>query len=436
MFVAKFHLHQMDTDLVHDWAEDYVLSVSDRLQTLAEIRTKAVMNRLEKVLDAFAAERVSTHHFASASGYGHGDKGREVLDKVFARVLGAEKAAVRLQFVSGTHAIASALFGVLRPGESMLSVTGRPYETLEEVIGLRGSGHGSLTEFGINYEELSLAHEGTIDWTGLEKALERPRGIVFIQRSCGYSWRNALSIDLIGEICKRVHRKQPETVCFVDNCYGEFVEDREPTEVGADLIAGSLIKNLGGTIVPTGGYLAGRLELVEKACCRLTAPGIGSDGGTCFDLNRLVLQGLFLAPQMVAEALIGADLVACVFEELGFSVNPSFGETRSDIIQGVCLKSPEALKVVCRSFQACSPIGAYLEPIPASMPGYEADLVMAGGTFIDGSTSEFSADAPFRPPYNIFVQGGTHRAHIKIALIRALSDLVKAGFLDLPQTGE
>ena len=402
----------------------------------AEARTAAVEQRLQRVLDALAAERVGTQHFASLTGYGHGDQGREVVDRVFARVLGAEAAAVRMQFVSGTHAIAAALFGVLRPGDRLLSITGRPYDTLEEVIGLRGEGQGSLAEFGVVYDELPLSINGSVDQEALDQALEQPCRMVLIQRSCGYSWRPSVTVEQIGALCSRIHARQPGCVVFVDNCYGELVQDQEPPDVGADLIAGSLIKNLGGTIAPTGGYVAGRADLVEQACCRLTAPGIGSEGGTGFDLQRLVLQGLFLAPQMVAEALIGADLVAGVFERLGFPVNPAPGAVRSDLIQAVRLGSPEALKLVCRAFQAASPIGAYLDPVPAAMPGYASDLVMAGGTFIDGSTSEFSADAPLREPFNLFVQGGTHRAHIRLALNRALCALDAAGLINLPQTGE
>lgn len=403
---------------------------------MAAVRTAAVEQRLQRVLDAFAAERLGTQHFASLTGYGHGDQSREVIDRVFARVLGAEAAAVRLQFVSGTHAIASALFGVLRPGDRLLSITGRPYDTLEEVIGLRGTGQGSLREFGILYEELPLLPDGSIDLQALDRALLRPVRMVLIQRSCGYSWRPAIAVDEIGALCNRIHGQQPGCVCFVDNCYGEFVEEREPTHAGADLIAGSLIKNLGGTIAPTGGYVAGRADLIEMACCRLTAPGIGSAGGTGFDLQRLLLQGLFLAPQMVSEALIGADLVAAVFRKLGFAVNPAPGVPRSDLIQAVCLGSAEALKIVCRAVQASSPIGAYLDPVPASMPGYASDLVMAGGTFIDGSTSELSADAPLREPFNLYFQGGTHRSHVRIALVNALTALFAAGLIDLPQTGK
>jgi cystathionine beta-lyase family protein involved in aluminum resistance len=408
------------------WAAERVAAAQVRIAPLAERHTAAVQRRLERVLDAFAAERVGVQHFASVSGYGHGDQGREVLDRVFARVLQAEAAAVRLQFVSGTHAIAAALFGVLRPGDRLLALTGRPYDTLEQVIGLRGSGQGSLAEFGITYDELELLSDGGIDWNGLAAALDQPTRMVLIQRSCGYSWRPSLAVAEIGRLVERVKAIQPDCLVFVDNCYGELVQELEPPAAGADLIAGSLIKNLGGTIAPTGGYVAGRAELVEQACCRLTAPGIGSEGGTSFDLNRLLFQGLFLAPQMVAEALIGTELVAQVFSDLGFATNPAPGAERSDGIQAVRLGSPELLKAVCRAFQAASPIGAYLDPVPAPMPGYASELVMAGGTFIDGSTSEFSADAPLREPYVLYVQGGSHRAHIAVALERALTALAEA----------
>jgi cystathionine beta-lyase family protein involved in aluminum resistance len=403
-----------------------VAAALERLAPVAAARTAAVRPRLARVLEAFAAERLGVHHFASVSGYGHGDLGREVLDRVFARVLQAEAAAVRLQFVSGTHAITAALFGVLRPGDRLLALTGRPYDTLEEVIGLRGSGQGSLAEFGITYDELPLTAAGEVDEAGLEDALAPETRMVLIQRSCGYSWRPSLSVATIGRLCERVKALRPDCLCFVDNCYGELVQDQEPTAVGADLIAGSLIKNLGGTIAPTGGYVAGRRELVEMACCRLTAPGIGSEGGTGFDQYRLLFQGLFLAPQMVAEALIGADLVAEVFAGLGYGVNPAAGAERSDVIQAVRLGDPDRLIAVCRAFQRCSPVGAYLDPVPAPMPGYASDLVMAGGTFIDGSTSEFSADAPLREPWVLYAQGGTHHGHVALALERALAALAEA----------
>jgi cystathionine beta-lyase family protein involved in aluminum resistance len=380
----------------------------------------AVQQNLKKVLDAFRHYRVGVHHFASVSGYGHDDLGRQTLDQVFARVMGAEAAAVRVQFVSGTHAIACCLFGVLRPGDEMLAVVGAPYDTLEEVIGLRGQHQGSLKDFGIDYRELALTPEGTVDWRVLGQAVGKNTRLVLIQRSCGYSWRPSLSIAEIEKIIQLVKHQNPDTICFVDNCYGEFVEDREPPAVGADLIAGSLIKNPGGTIVTAGGYVAGRADLVEAAACRLTSPGIGSSGGATFDQNRLLFQGLFLAPQMVGEAMKGNHLTAYVFHQLGYPVNPQPMAPRRDVIQAVKLGSPEKLVAFCRAIQKHSPIGSYLDPVPAEMPGYESQLVMAGGTFIDGSTSEFSADGPLREPYIAFCQGGSHWTHVAIALEAAI----------------
>ena len=375
-----------------------------------------VKHNVKKVLEALAKERVGVHHFSSVSGYGHGDLGRETLDRVFAEVMATEAAAVRVQLVSGTHAIACALFGVLRPGDEMLAVAGKPYDTLEEVIGLRESASGSLKEFGIHYRELPLTANGTLDWEGLTTAVTDNTRLVLIQRSCGYSWRESLSIEDIKEIVATVKKQNPDTICFVDNCYGEFVETEEPPAVGADLIAGSLIKNPGGTIVTAGGYLAGRKSLVEAACCRLTAPGIGSEGGATFDQNRLLFQGLFLAPQMVGEAIKGTHLASYVFHELGYPVNPLPKTPRRDVIQGIKLGSKEKLLAFCRALQQQSPVGSYLDPVPAQMPGYESELVMAGGTFIDGSTSELSADGPLREPYLVFMQGGTHWTHCAIAL--------------------
>ena len=410
------------------WAADQLALALARTAPMAEQRRAGIKPRLQRVLDAFAAERLGVHHFASVSGYGHGDLGREVLDRVFARVLQAEAAAVRLQFVSGTHAIAAALYGVLRPGDRLLALTGRPYDTLEEVIGIRGEGQGSLAEFGVAYDELDLLPDGSVDEAGIAEALAQPTRMVLIQRSCGYSWRPSLTVAQIGRLVERVKAVQPGCLVFVDNCYGELVELQEPTAVGADLMAGSLIKNLGGTIAPTGGYVAGREELVEQACCRLTAPGIGSEGGTGFDLHRLLFQGLFLAPQMVTEALLCAELTAAVFDGLGYAVKPLVGGVRSDVIQAVRLESPEPLKAVCRAFQTCSPVGSYLDPIPAPMPGYASELVMAGGTFIDGSTSEFSADGPLREPYVLYAQGGTTQAHAELALERALLALAESHY--------
>ncbi len=379
-----------------------------------------VKENLKKVLTAFRNYRVGVHHFAGVSGYGHDDLGRQTLDQVFAEVMGAEAAAVRVQLVSGTHAIACCLFGVLRPGDEMVSVVGAPYDTLEEVIGVRGQGQGSLQEFGIDYRQLELTADGTIDWQALKTAIGQDTRLVLIQRSCGYSWRPSLSIADIEKIVQCVKQQNPNTICFVDNCYGEFIEDKEPPAVGADLVAGSLIKNPGGTIVTAGGYIAGKAELVEAATCRLTAPGIGSSGGATFEQNRLLFQGLFLAPQMVGEAIKGTHLTAYIFDQLGYLVNPKPMAPRRDVIQAIQLGSPEKLITFCRAIQQYSPIGSYLDPVPAQMPGYESQLVMAGGTFIDGSTSEFSADGPLRDPYIVFCQGGTHWTHVAIALEAAI----------------
>ncbi len=379
-----------------------------------------VKENLDRVLQSFRNHRVGTHHFSSVSGYGHDDLGRETLDKVFAELMGAAAAVVRVQFVSGTHAIACALYGVLRPGDEMLAVVGAPYDTLEEVIGVRGSGQGSLRELGVSYRELPLTAEQQVDWVALAQAVRPETKLVHIQRSCGYAWRASLSIEEIGRIIAIVKQQNPDTICFVDNCYGEFIENCEPPAVGADLIAGSLIKNPGGTIVTSGGYVAGRADLVEAAACRLTAPGIGSAGGATFEQNRLLFQGLFLAPQMVGEAKKGNHLTAYVFDKLGYPVNPAPFAPRRDVIQAIKFGSPEKLTAFCRSIQKFSPIGSYLDPIPAAQPGYEDQLIMAGGTFIDGSTSEFSADGPLREPYIAFCQGGTHWTHVAIALEEAL----------------
>ncbi|MBD2267833.1 methionine gamma-lyase family protein [Anabaena sp. FACHB-1391] len=379
-----------------------------------------VKHNLKRVLDAFRDHRVGAHHFAGVSGYGHDDLGRETLDQVFAQVMSAEAAVVRVQFVSGTHAIACALYGVLRPGDEMLAVVGSPYDTLEEVIGLRGQGQGSLLDFGIKYRQLELTDQGKIDWQNLTTSITDNTKLVLIQRSCGYSWRPSLSIADIEKIVYIVKQQNPHTICFVDNCYGEFIETQEPTHIGADLIAGSLIKNPGGTVVSAGGYIAGRSQLVEAAACRLTAPGIGSQGGATFDQNRLLFQGLFLAPQMVGEAMKGTYLTGYVFDKLGYPVNPPPLAPRGDVIQAIKLGSAKKLIAFCKAIQQHSPIGSYLNPIPDDMPGYESQVVMAGGTFIEGSTLELSADGPLREPYVVYCQGGTHWTHVSIALQAAI----------------
>ncbi len=388
-------------------------------------RSNDLYLKLQKILNIFHDEKLSTTHFNGATGMGLDDISREKIDNIYAKLFQAEKAAVRMQFVSGTHAISSVLFGILRPGDKMLSVTGNPYDTLEEVIGLRKKGQGSLIDFGIKYEQIDFRNSNAFD-NQLRKIISQTNcKLVFIQKSCGYSWRRSLNAKDILKICNIVHSIDKDCICFVDNCYGELVENKEPTACGANIVAGSLIKNLGGTIVPSGGYVAGDQELVELACCRLTSPGIGSKAGINFGLSRTILQGLFLSPQMIYEALNCADLIASVFKKIGFKVLPEPGDYRSDIIQAIQLEDPVLIKKICQSFQSSSPVDSFLNVIPSTMNGYESNLLMAGGTFIEGSTSEFSADAPLRKPYNIFIQGGTHIAHVKIALIQLISDLLE-----------
>lgn len=391
------------------------------LPIFAEIDSRVKQN-LDRVLRSFRNQRVGVHHFSSTTGYGHGDLGRETLDRVFAEIMGAEAALVRLQFVSGTHAIATALFGVLRPGDELVALAGAPYDTLEEVIGLRGQGQGSLKEFGIHYREIPLGENGEPNWEAIATCVGAQTRLVLIQRSCGYTWRPSLSLDQIAKMIQLVKAQNPNVICFVDNCYGEFVDTQEPTHVGADLMAGSLIKNPGGTLAPAGGYLVGKATLIEQASYRLTAPGIGQAGGATFDQNRLLFQGLFLAPQMVGEALKCSYLLGYVFDQLGYAVNPPALAPRRDVIQAIALGSPEKLITFCRTLQRYSPIGAYLDPVPAPMPGYADALVMAGGTFIDGSTAELSADGPLRPPYIVFCQGGTHWTHMALVLEALLAD--------------
>ncbi|CAN1209300.1 aminotransferase class I/II-fold pyridoxal phosphate-dependent enzyme [Tumidithrix helvetica PCC 7403] len=403
-------------------------AIADLAPTFTAI-DRQVKHNLDRVLQAFRNHRVGAHHFASVSGYGHNDMGREVLDLVYAQVMGAEAATVRVQYVSGTHAIACCLFGILRPGDELLSVVGAPYDTLEEVIGVETSEdskhgedipnnalNGSLKDFGVRYRKVDLTASGEVDWEALATAVKPETRMVLIQRSCGYDWRQSLAIADIAKIIQIVKQQNPNTVCFVDNCYGEFVETLEPTAVGADLIAGSLIKNPGGTIVTAGGYVAGKAEYVNAAANRLTAPGIGTSGGATFDQHRLLFQGLFLAPQMVGEAMKGNHLAAYVFDRLGYPVNPLPFAPRRDVIQSIQLGDPEKLVKFCRNVQRFSPIDSYVDPVPGNMPGYVSELVMAGGTFVDGSTSELSADGPLRPPYTVFLQGGTTWTHIAIAL--------------------
>lgn len=423
------HQHQQDSSttatLMNAPAPADLLreSVEATRSQFAEIDSLVRIN-LARVQAAFRAARIGPHHFSGSTGYGHGDLGRAALDEVMAEIMGAESAAVRIQYVSGTHAIASALYGCLRPGDEILAVVGSPYDTLEEVIGLRGDpGAGSLAEFGVRYRKLDLAADGRVDWDALTHAVRPETCVALVQRSCGYALRPTLTIDEIARIVKTVKAQNPETLVLVDNCYGEFTDTQEPPAVGADLCMGSLIKNPGGTIVPGGGYVAGRSDLVDRAVARLSAPGVGSDAG-CVpgETLRLMFQGLFLAPQMVGEALKGGRLTAEALSREGFTVVPPPGPCRPwSFITAVELGSPERMQAFCRTVQRCCPVGSYIRPVPGVTPGYGDEVIFADGTFIDGSTAELSADGPLRPPYVVYCQGGTHWTHWWLVLEEAVA---------------
>ena len=399
-------------------------AIRDEFERIEDIRD---FNQ-EKVLNAFIENKVAPEHFYTVSGYGHDDLGREVLDKVFADVFKAEKALVRIHFASGTHTLACCLFGNLKYGDKLISVAGAPYDTMQEVIGTAGDDltkEDSLIGNGVLYDEVPLKNGTDIDFEKLDEIIDKTVKMVLIQRSKGYSTRKSLSIETIGKICEIVKKNNPNCICFVDNCYGEFVDTKEPLEAGADLIAGSLIKNPGGGLVEAGGYIAGKAKFVDKCANRLTAPGIGSEGGAMFNQHRLIFQGLFMAPSVVCDAVKGAVLAAKIFDEIGYDSSPKYNEKRTDIIQNITFGSPEPLEQFCRTIQSLSPVNGYVTPIPEYIPGYEDQVIMAGGTFIEGSTIELSADGPMRAPYVAYMQGGLNYAHIKIALTKILDKVAK-----------
>ena len=373
-----------------------------------------------KVLRAFIDSRVSESNFAPTTGYGYGDKGRDDLDAILAKIFGAEDALIRHTFASGTHTLTVALFGILRPGDKMLCVTGRPYDTLIGVLGCDEKADGSLADFGVEYSEVALDKNGLPDYTEIEKAVkEQSPQVVYIQRSRGYSLRPSLSISEIEKICKTVKAISKDIIIMVDNCYGEFVEQKEPTEVGADLIAGSLIKNPGGGIAPCGGYIAGRADLVEKCAYRMTAPGVGREVGASLGHNRELYMGIFNAPHVTGEALKAAVYAAALFSEMGYDVTPTMDEKRADIIQAILLKNSDRLIAFCKGLQSGAPVDSHLTPEPWDMPGYDDKVIMAAGAFTLGSSIELSADAPLREPFAVWMQGGlnfhTARAGILMA---------------------
>ena len=383
-----------------------------------------------RVMDAFRAEHVAVRHFAPTTGYGYGDDGRDALERIFARIFGCEDALVRPSIASGTHALALCLFGLLRPGDVLVAGSGKPYDTLESVIGLTGgAGQGSRREYGIGYAQVDLKDDD-VDLPALLQALKDPRAkVVALQRSRGYDWRASLTVERLGEVAQAVHAARPDVVVMVDNCYGEFVCDKEPTHLGCDIAVGSLIKNPGGGLAPTGGYLVGRADLVEKCACRLTSPGIGREVGSYLGGYDRFYQGLFLAPHVVSQAVKGAMLAAAVFTQLGLAVSPGPEDPRSDIIQAIRFEDPEKLIAFCQGVQYASPIDSHVTPEPWDMPGYQDPVIMAAGTFVSGASIELSADAPIRAPYIGYMQGGLTLAHVRYALEHVLRHLSDKGLL-------
>jgi cystathionine beta-lyase family protein involved in aluminum resistance len=401
---------------------------------IAEVHKK-IDNRVEtnqfRVLQSFQKHRVSDSHFIPSTGYGYDDIGRDTLELIYADVFGAEAGLVRPQIISGTHAISIALFGVLRPGDELLYMTGKPYDTLEEIVGIRGNGVGSLREFGISYESVSLTDSGKIDWEAVAKKIKPNTKMIGIQRSKGYATRPSFTIEEIKEMITFVKGIKSDVVVFVDNCYGEFVEEWEPCNVGADLMAGSLIKNPGGGLAKTGGYIVGKKQWVEACSYRMTSPGIGAEAGASLYSLQEMYQGFFLAPHVVGQALKGAVFTAAMLEKLGMNSSPSWDALRTDLIQSVQFNNREKMIAFCQAIQFASPINSYVTPHPSYMPGYEDDVIMAAGTFIQGASIELTADGPIRPPYVAYVQGGLTYAHVKMAICIAIDSLMEKGLIEL-----
>ena len=401
-------------------AEESIKEQFKHIENICEI------NQL-RVMKAFADNRVSDSHFVATTGYGYDDLGRDTLDRVYADIMGAEDALVRHNFISGTHTISTALFAVLRPNDILVSITGKPYDTLEEVIGIQGeAGNGSLKDFGVKYVQIDLKHDGTPDLEQIKFTLTHMNvKAVTIQRSKGYGWRPTYSAKDIGALIEFVKEISPETICIVDNCYGEFVETEEPTAYGADLIAGSLIKNPGGGLAPTGGYIAGKQKYVELCAYRLTSVGIGKEAGASLGFNRQMYQGLFMAPHVVSQALKAAVLCSAVFEKLGFEVDPKPNEIRHDIIQSIKFGDPDKVTAFCQGIQKGAPVDSFVTPEPWDMPGYDAQVIMAAGAFVQGASIELSADAPIKPPYIAYMQGGLTYESAKLGIMVAADKMLR-----------
>lgn len=409
---------------------DYALKCEKEIENkFDEIDRITEYNQL-KVLKAMQKNKLSDAHFASTTGYGYNDLGRDTLEQIYADIFHAESALVRPQIISGTHALTVALAGNLRPGDEILSPVGIPYDTLQGVIGIREE-KGSLKEYGITYRQVDLLPDGSFDYEGIKKAINEKTKLVTIQRSKGYEWRESLPIEKTAKLIKFVKSIKPEVICMVDNCYCEFVDYIEPTDVGADLAVGSLIKNPGGGLAPIGGYIVGKDEYVENAAVRLTSPGLGKEVGATLGINSLLIQGLFNAPQVVNGSLKGAVFLSKLFEGLGFDTIPTSDEKRADIVQAIQLKSAENVIAFCQGIQKGAPVDSYVTPEPWDMPGYDCPVIMAAGAFVQGSSIELSADAPIKPPYNVYMQGGLSWHHAKIGIIIGLQTMVDKGLVKL-----
>ena len=413
---------------VYEFGEKIEESLKERF---TEIDARAEYNQM-KVIKAMQENRVSAECFNMSSGYGYNDLGRDTLEKVYASCFKGEDALVRPQITCGTHALALALMSNLRPGDELMSPVGKPYDTLEEVIGIRPS-KGSLAEYGVTYSQVDLLPDGSFDYENIKKAINDRTKLVTIQRSKGYATRPTLSVTRIGELISFIKNIKPDVICMVDNCYGEFVEEKEPLEVGADMIVGSLIKNPGGGLAPIGGYIVGKKECVENAAYRLTSPGLGKEVGASLGVIQSFYQGFFMAPTVVSGALKGAVFAANIYEKLGFSVIPNGTESRHDIIQAVTFNNPDAMIAFCEGIQAAAPVDSYVTPEPWAMPGYDSDVIMAAGAFVQGSSIELSADGPVKPPYAVYFQGGLTWYHAKLGILKSLQSLLDAGVVSREQ---
>lgn len=409
---------------VYDFGVQIEASLKERFQKFDEV---AEYNQM-KVLLAMQKNKVNADCFQSSSGYGYDDFGRDTLEKVYADTFHTEACLIRSQITCGTHALAIALFGNLRPGDELLAPAGKPYDTLEEVIGIRPS-RGSLAEYGVTYRQVDLKEDGTFDYDAIRAAINEKTRLVEIQRSKGYQTRPSFSVSQIGELITFVKSIKPDVICMVDNCYGEFVETIEPSDVGADMVVGSLIKNPGGGLAPIGGYIAGRKDLIDNCGYRLTSPGLGKEVGASLGVMQSFFQGLFLAPTVTAGALKGAIFAANIYEKLGYSVIPNGTESRHDIIQAVELGTPEGVIAFCKGIQAAAPVDSYVTPEPWPMPGYDSDVIMAAGAFVQGSSIELSADGPIKEPYAVYFQGGLTWQHAKLGILMSLEYLVREGLV-------